>query len=120
MHTYAPPYPQYPPEQSRKFNVSPHTSYIIAAIDDHSPTRAVLQYENCKYHAVFIFVRRYTIIVCYPGVANNEKDPTLLEDEDDMSPEDDEAIGMVPDGFHLRESRPSALDNPLVKRGVLL
>ena len=38
-----------------------------------------------------------------------------------MSPED-EAIGMViPDGFRLQESRPrpAALDNSLVKRGVL-
>ena len=37
-----------------------------------------------------------------------------------MSPED-EAIGMViPDGFRLQESRPAALDNSLVKRGVLV
>ena len=43
---------------------------------------------------------------------------TQLDDED-MSPED-EAIGMViPDGFRLQESRPAALDNSLVKRGVL-
>ena len=44
---------------------------------------------------------------------------TLLDDDDDMSP-DDEAIGMVvPDEFHLQESRPAALDSSLVKRGVL-
>ena len=43
---------------------------------------------------------------------------TLLDDEDDMSPED-EAIGMViPDGFRLQGSRPAALDNYLVNRGV--
>ena len=37
-----------------------------------------------------------------------------------MSPED-ETIGMViPDGFRLQESRPAALDNSLVKRGVLV
>ena len=37
-----------------------------------------------------------------------------------MSP-DDEAIGMVvPDEFRLQESRPAALDNSLVKRGVLV
>ena len=42
-----------------------------------------------------------------------------MDDEDDMSAED-EAIGMViPDGFRLQESRPAALDNSLVKRGVL-
>ena len=36
-----------------------------------------------------------------------------------MSPED-EAIGMViPDGFRLQDSRPPALDDSLVKRGVL-
>ena len=36
-----------------------------------------------------------------------------------MSP-DDEAIGMVvPDEFHLQESRPAALDSSLAKRGVL-
>ena len=43
----------------------------------------------------------------------------MLDDEDDMSP-DDEAIGMViPDGFRLQESRPATLENSLVKRAVL-
>ena len=52
---------------------------------------------------------------------DNKTDPlSLLDDEDDMSPED-EAIGMViPDGFCLQESRPADLDNSLVKRGVLV
>ena len=54
------------------------------------------------------------------GASDNRKDTlTQLDDEDDMSPQD-EAIGMViPDGF-LQESRPAALDNFLVKRGVLV
>ena len=44
---------------------------------------------------------------------------TQLDDEDDMSPED-EVIGMViPDGFRLEDSRPAALDNSSVKPGVL-
>ena len=48
------------------------------------------------------------------------KDPlTQLDDEDDMSPED-EATGMViPDGLRLQESRPADLDNFLLKSGVL-
>ena len=51
----------------------------------------------------------------------NRQDPlTQLDDEDDMSPED-EAIGMaIPDGFRLQESRSAALDNSFVKRGVLV
>ena len=37
-----------------------------------------------------------------------------------MSPED-EAIGIViPDGFRLQDSRTAALDNSVVKRGVLV
>ena len=43
-----------------------------------------------------------------------------MDDDDDMSP-DDEAIGMVvPDGFRFQESRPAVLDSFLVKRGVLV
>ena len=55
------------------------------------------------------------------GASDNRKDPlTQLDDEHDMSPED-EAIGMViTDGFRLQESRPAALDNFLVKHGVLV
>ena len=44
----------------------------------------------------------------------------LLDDNDDMSPED-HAIGMViPNGFRLQELRSAALDSSLVKCGVLL
>ena len=55
------------------------------------------------------------------GGSDDGKGPlTLLDDDDDMSPDDD-AIGMVvPDGFRLQESRSAALDSSLVKRGVLL
>ena len=74
-----------------------------------------------KYDPVFIFVFPHTLIVWPSGASDNRKDPlTQLDDEDDTSPED-EAIGMViPDGFRLQESRPAALDNSLVKRGVLV
>ena len=59
-------------------------------------------------------------MVWHADVSDNEKEPlTLLDDEDDMSPEE-EAIGMViPEGLRLQESKPPALDNNLVKRGVL-
>ena len=52
---------------------------------------------------------------------DNKTDPlSLLDDEDDMSPED-EAMGMViPNSLRLQESTPAALDNPGVKRGVLV
>ena len=55
------------------------------------------------------------------GGSDDGKDQlTLLDDDDDMSP-DDEAIGMVvPDGFRLQESRPAALDSSLVKRRMLV
>lgn len=68
-----------------------------------------------------VSLRRYITTLCCSGVFDNGKDPkTLLDDEDDISPED-EAIGMViPDGFRLQESRPAALDNSLLKRGVLV
>ena len=74
-----------------------------------------------KHDPVFIFVCPHTLIVWHSGASDNGKDPlALLGDEDDMSPED-EAIGMViPDGFRLQESRPVALDNSFVKRGVLV
>ena len=55
-----------------------------------------------KYDPVFIFVCPHALIVWPSGTSDNRKDPlTVLDDEDDMSPED-EAIGMViPDGFRL-------------------
>ena len=47
-----------------------------------------------------------------PGVSDNGKNTlALLDDDDDMSPED-HAIGMaIPNGFRLQESRPAALDS---------
>ena len=68
--------------------------------------------NNLKYDSVFIFVCPHTLIVWPSGASHNRKEPlTQLDDEDDMSTED-EAIGMViPDGFRLQESRPAALDN---------
>ena len=49
------------------------------------------------------------------------KDPlTLLDDEGDMSLEDEAIEMVIPDGFRLEESRPPALDNSFVKRGVLV
>ena len=69
----------------------------------------------------FCFHCRYAIVVWISGGSDDGKDQlTLLDDDDDMSP-DDEAIGMVvPDGFRLQEARPAALDSSLVKRGVLV
>ena len=74
-----------------------------------------------KYDPVFIFLCPQDLIVWHSGAPDNGKDPlTLLDDEEDMSPED-EAIGMViPDVFRLQESRQAALDNYLVNRGALV
>lgn len=44
---------------------------------------------------------------------------TLLDDEDDMAPEDEAIVMVVPDGDRLQESSPAALDNYIVKRTVL-
>ena len=73
-----------------------------------------------KYDPV-CFLCRYAIVVWISGGSDDGKDQlTLLNDDDDMSP-DDEAIGMVvPDGFRLQEPRPAALDSSLVKQRVLV
>ena len=53
--------------------------------------------------------------------SDNGKEPlTGLGDEDDMSPEDEAIVMVIPVGFRLQESRPPGLDNSLVKRGVLV
>ena len=73
-----------------------------------------------KYDHVFIFVCPHTLTVWPPGASDNRKDPLTQLDDEDMSPED-EAIGMgIPDGNRPEESRPAALDNSLVKRGVIV
>ena len=74
-----------------------------------------------KYDPVFIFVCPHTLIVWPSGASDNRKDLlTQLDDEDDMSPED-EAIGIViADGFRLQEWKPADLGNSLVKRGVIV
>eukprot|EP00903_Cladosiphon_okamuranus_P018578 g17101.t1 len=53
--------------------------------------------------------------------ARESEDPqTQLEDDDELAP-GEEPLGMdIPDGFQLQRSPPSALDQSLVKRGVLL
>ena len=60
-------------------------------------------------------------IVLRASVSDIGKDPqTLLDEDDDMSPED-EAVGIaIPDGFRPQESRPATLDGSVVKRGVLV
>ena len=60
----------------------------------------------------FCFLCRYAIVVWISGGSDDGKDPlTLLDDDDDMLP-DDEAIGVVvPNGFRLQESRPAARDS---------
>eukprot|EP00903_Cladosiphon_okamuranus_P012014 g11281.t1 len=52
--------------------------------------------------------------------ARESEDPqTQLEDDDELAP-GEEPLGMdIPDGFQLQRSPPSALDQSLVKRGVL-
>lgn len=53
--------------------------------------------------------------------ARESEDPqTQLDDDDELGP-GEEPLGMdIPDGFQLQRSPPSALDQPLVKRGVLV
>lgn len=58
-------------------------------------------------------------MVRHSSAADNRKDQlTMLENEDDMPPEDEATV--VPDGFRLQNSRPSALDSYLEERGVLV
>ena len=53
--------------------------------------------------------------------SDNRKDPlTVLDDEDDMSPEDEVIEMVTPDGFRLQESRPATIDNYFVKHRVLV
>ena len=77
--------------------------------------------DNLKDDPVFIFISPHTLILRLSCASDNRKDSlTLLDDKDDMSPED-EAVGMfLTDGFRLHQSRPAALDSFLVKRGVLV
>ena len=49
-------------------------------------------------------------IVLRASVSDIGKDPLTLLDEDDDMPPEDETVGMaIPDGFRLQESRPQLL-----------
>ncbi|CAB1117353.1 unnamed protein product [Ectocarpus sp. CCAP 1310/34] len=52
---------------------------------------------------------------------DSDKDPlTQLDDDDELSPEEETLKMDIPDGFRLQASPPPALDQSIVKRGVLV
>ena len=90
-------------------------------IIEHSDTEGGCVGESVLWFALCCYACLSNLVPVNPLDERDNTDPiSQLDSDEDMEPGEECLPTRVPDGFHLQESGPAALDQTLVKRYVLL